>query len=594
LAREWEMAAGFWDGTPRDGNLPTSLLAVIGDGLVVLDAAGRVHYFNPSAQRLLGIPDGADLPFWRYVPELFPQLQCLETIRHQVFEAHISYPERRLLRVTCLPLPRPGEEKLWAVVLHDGSAEEVDRTAAIETGTGAAMQLLIGTMAHEIDNPLNTIHIQLQLLKRRLASVRGHGQELASMAEICEGEVERIHALLVDFLAALRPVKPVWQDVDWAALVRKTVAVRSGELARVHAVLDLPDEPVSVLGDGELLHRALSHVLRNALDATDDGGTIAIHLCCDATSALLRVEDDGKGIPMGAIPHLFQPQFSSKVMGNGLGLVAVQQIVRAHRGTVAIQARDPVGTAVTIGLPLKNPRFPVLEDFRPCALCDGGGPVERAVRHGDCGPAEGCVVQENVRPWPWKGNLPTTAAVREAMQAVDRRFFFGENPHLPADVDAPIPIGFGQTTSQPSLIAHMISMLDLDRLSTVLEIGTGSGYPTAILARLAGEVCTMEIIPELFAGAMARLHSLGMANVRGQNRSGQEPWGGGKMFSKIIVWAACEDVPAILVDQLDSGGIMVLPVGPQEGGQILTAVRRDGNGMLHRQASIAVRFVPFL
>ncbi|MDR3117237.1 MAG: hypothetical protein LBT98_01560 [Puniceicoccales bacterium] len=349
-----------------------AVLEVVQDGLAVLDGTGRARYLNPSARRLLGIPDGADLLLWRYAPELFLPLQNLQLARHQVFEARIAYPERRLLRVTCLPL---SQQFLWALVLHDATEEERRREEAVEDGTGAVLRVLLGSLAHELGNPLNTIRIQLQLLRRKWEPRRGSGRDVASLA-ICEGEVDRMHSLLTHFLDALRPAKPTWQDVDLARLVRHTVAVRSGELERVRLKLDLPAEPVCILGDGELLHRALSHLLRNALEALESGGTIAIRLRCDATAALLEVEDSGVGIPESAIPHLFQPQYSTKEQGNGLGLIAVQQTIRAHRGTVAIRALEAGGTCVILRLPLKNPRFPALGHFRPCALCDGSVPAE--------------------------------------------------------------------------------------------------------------------------------------------------------------------------------------------------------------------------
>jgi two-component sensor histidine kinase len=199
---------------------------------------------------------------------------------------------------------------------------------------------------------------------------------MAALA-ICDGEVDRMHSLLSDSLAALRPVKPAWQDVDLAQLARQTVAARSGELERARLELELPEEPVLILGDGELLHRALSHLLRNALEALEGDGTIALRLRCDAISALLEVEDNGVGISQNAIPHLFQPQYSTKEQGNGLGLIAVQQTVRAHRGTVAIRTLEAGGTVATLRLPLKNPRFPALGHFCPCALCDGEGSTGR-------------------------------------------------------------------------------------------------------------------------------------------------------------------------------------------------------------------------
>lgn len=179
------------------------------------------------------------------------------------------------------------------------------------------------------------------------------------------------------------------------------------------------------------------------------------------------------------------------------------------------------------------------------------------------------------------------------MRAVDRRFFLSDANRPLAAIDAPIAIGFDQTTSQPSLIGHMISLLSLGKDDAVLEIGTGSGYPSAILARLAGEVYTLEIVPELFSSAMDRLGKLKISNLWGKNQSGHVPWGDGKTFSKIVVWAACEELPTVLLDQLRQGGTMVLPIGPHGESQRLAVVKKNADGTWQRSDSIGVRFVPF-
>jgi protein-L-isoaspartate(D-aspartate) O-methyltransferase len=155
--------------------------------------------------------------------------------------------------------------------------------------------------------------------------------------------------------------------------------------------------------------------------------------------------------------------------------------------------------------------------------------------------------------------------------------------------DRPLPIGLGQTISQPYVVAYMTEVLRLTGSERVLEVGTGSGYQAAVLAELAKEVYTIEIVPELAERARADLARLGYRNVQVRLGDGYRGWPEHAPFDAIIVTAAPGHVPQPLVDQLAVGGRMVLPVGSWE--QELLLVERDAQGV-HRERLIDVRFVP--
>jgi protein-L-isoaspartate(D-aspartate) O-methyltransferase len=167
-------------------------------------------------------------------------------------------------------------------------------------------------------------------------------------------------------------------------------------------------------------------------------------------------------------------------------------------------------------------------------------------------------------------------AVARAMAAVPRELFVPTDLQARAYEDRPLAIGSGQTISQPFIVGLMIQALEPDGHGRVLEIGTGSGYQTAILSRLADEVCTIERIPELLAPAVARLQALGVANVRARLGDGTLGWPEAAPFERIVVSAAAPRIPTPLTDQLaDDGGRLVIPVGPEKE-QRLLSVRRRG------------------
>ncbi len=183
--------------------------------------------------------------------------------------------------------------------------------------------------------------------------------------------------------------------------------------------------------------------------------------------------------------------------------------------------------------------------------------------------------------------------VLAAVAEVPRARFVPDDLKQHADDDRPLPIGNGQTISQPFVVAYMTERLRLAGDERVLEIGTGSGYQTAILARLAEEVFSVEIVPELAARARALLHeALGLANVRLRIGDGSEGWPEEAPFDRVIVTAAADAVPPALVGQLAPGGRMILPVGADPWAQVLRVVDRAPDGALSEADLIGVRFVP--
>lgn len=182
--------------------------------------------------------------------------------------------------------------------------------------------------------------------------------------------------------------------------------------------------------------------------------------------------------------------------------------------------------------------------------------------------------------------------VLAAVERVPReRFVPAELRHV-AEADAPLPIGSGQTISQPFVVAYMTAALRLSGEERVLEVGTGSGYQTAILARLARQVYTVEILPELAAAARERLRALGVENVQFREGDGGLGWPEEAPFDRILVTAAAPEVPPALLAQLGAGGRLLLPVGPARGEQRLELHRRAEDGRLEREVLADVRFVP--
>ena len=180
--------------------------------------------------------------------------------------------------------------------------------------------------------------------------------------------------------------------------------------------------------------------------------------------------------------------------------------------------------------------------------------------------------------------------VRTAMGNVPRHLFLPEEKQTYAHVDGPVPIGFGQTISQPYIVALMTAQLEPQPTDRVLEIGTGSGYQAAVLAQLVAEVFTIEIIEPLAQRAEATLRRLGYGNVHLRQGDGSGGWLEAAPFDAVIVTCAPTQVPPPLIEQLKDGGRLVIPLGPVPDQQLTLFHKTQGH--LEIRAVVPVRFVP--
>jgi len=188
----------------------------------------------------------------------------------------------------------------------------------------------------------------------------------------------------------------------------------------------------------------------------------------------------------------------------------------------------------------------------------------------------------------------TDAATLRALRAVPRHEFVPPEYRHDAYGDFPLPIGFGQTISQPYIVGYMTALLRPRPLMRVLEVGTGSGYQAAVLAAIGCEVFTIEIFEALAGGARERLARLGYDRVTVRHGDGFDGWPGEPPFDAVIVTAAAGFIPPPLVRQLRPGGRMVIPVGSVYGIQYLVLVEKTAAGEVRTRQLLPVRFVPLL
>jgi len=194
----------------------------------------------------------------------------------------------------------------------------------------------------------------------------------------------------------------------------------------------------------------------------------------------------------------------------------------------------------------------------------------------------------------WTGRAALAPRVRAALAAVPRHAFLPPEEQASAYDNYPRPIGYGQTISQPYIVALMTELLDPAPGDRVLEVGTGSGYQAAVLSRLVAEVYTVETVPELADAARDRLARMGYANVHVRLGDGASGWPAFAPYDGVIVTAAAPEIPPALLDQLAPGGRMVIPVGAPYAAQELVRVAKDAAGETDRRVVLPVAFVPLV
>jgi protein-L-isoaspartate(D-aspartate) O-methyltransferase len=204
------------------------------------------------------------------------------------------------------------------------------------------------------------------------------------------------------------------------------------------------------------------------------------------------------------------------------------------------------------------------------------------------------IAREAAETASWTGRPSFSPLVMQAMARVPRHAFVPPLQRLFAYENRPLAIGHGQTISQPYIVAVMTDLLDLTPGARVLEVGTGCGYQTAVLAEMADRVFTVELVRELASDARKRLERLGYRNIEMRVADGFRGWPDAAPFDGIIVTAAPTEFPPALVEQLKPGGRLVIPVGPRGDSQMLYRCVRGANGTLVTERKLPVAFVPMI
>jgi PAS domain S-box-containing protein len=358
-------------------NFLETLFNTIEDGVLVVDENGRVLYFNQAVTQLIGLPsDGEGGHITDYLPELDWEKiskadEAGERIMRHEFEIH--YPRSRFLRLYAAPLDGTAIGSAGvALILHDATEARQKTFEAIESERVQALTLLAASVAHEIGNPLNALHIHLQLMERGLKKLKNEDapaskksllrsaspqQEtigrLEQYLDVCKGEIARLDYIITQFLQAIRPAPVQLKLASLNDVVGETLELLRPELenrgltVKTRLGRQLAATPI----DATQMQQVLVNLIKNAMQAMARGGTLTLQTGESSDGVWVSVADTGGGIPQEQIARIFEPFYTTKKKGSGLGLMIVQRIVRAHGGKIEVESRVGQGTTFRIWLP---------------------------------------------------------------------------------------------------------------------------------------------------------------------------------------------------------------------------------------------------
>lgn len=325
------------------------------EGVILLDPEGTVTYVNRAA-----------CGFFGFERELIVGKKLAEGVRGFDWDAlaksggsvsrdlEVLYPENRYLNFYVTAIDE-HEDIGFVMLIRDVTQSRKVTEEKIESERITALTLLAAGVAHELGNPLNSLTIHLQLLERKMKRLKGKEvPKLLEMLTVAQGEIKRLDFIIGQFLAAIRPTQPQLQRTQLHDLLQEAVKFLTPELkqSRVAVHLDLAHAMPPMPLDANQMKQAFYNLIRNAAQAMPDGGTLGITTSYNDFEVRLSFSDSGRGISTASMSNLFQPFYTTRKTGTGLGLLIVRRIIREHGGEIELESREGEGTTVNIYLPL--------------------------------------------------------------------------------------------------------------------------------------------------------------------------------------------------------------------------------------------------
>ncbi len=354
--------SGILTTLARERDLLEKVFNLLGEGIVVTDREGRVSFANRSAESMLvagrGTIEGAVLA--DAVPDAGLRAIVAEALRSRrgilAREMTVKRPAPEHLTVTVVPIENADGAFDGAVfIFRVTTADVLKQERHTQVKRMQAFGMMAAGIAHEVGNPLNSLDIHLQLIERRVGLLKGAGKtELGELLDVAKVEVKRLEGIVSRFLKAARPEPPAFAEGDVPALLDRTLDFMEPEMRRAGIALERRYAPFvpPVMCNADQLRQVFINLLRNAVQAMPRGGSIRVEAGLDRGQVTVSVADSGCGIPEDHLGRIFEPYFTTKDGGSGLGLVIVERLVSEHGGDLVVSSTPGKGTTITVRIPV--------------------------------------------------------------------------------------------------------------------------------------------------------------------------------------------------------------------------------------------------
>jgi len=347
----------------------------IQEGIIVTDSKGRITYLNDAACQLFGVE--ANDSIGKRLDERVRGLDWNALSREGAVsrDMEIFYPANRFINFYSVPLliekkseddktDIGGEQVGHAIILRDITENRRSEQQTIESERLNALTLLAAGVAHEIGNPLNSLNIHLQLIEREARKVDGaKHRELQESVEVARAEINRLDSIISQFLRAIRPTRPQLRPDNVNSIVEEAVRFFAPEIKDRDIVVEQElrsDLPLIDI-DRDQMKQAFYNVIKNSFEAMRARGILRIRTDKDDSHVIIKFTDSGGGMSAENLSRVFEPYFTTKTSGTGLGLLIVRRIVREHGGEMSIESSEGKGLTLTIRLPHVDKRVRMLE-----------------------------------------------------------------------------------------------------------------------------------------------------------------------------------------------------------------------------------------
>lgn len=348
-----------------------NVMNIVREGIVVIDEFGTIDFFNNSASDIIGIDKTTSIGdcIWKYIPAVGKTFQKINKEKIDsdsvcMQEVMVTYPRHMFLRINIVPFVcEKTDECKFVIIILDITRDRQSTEQQIENERFSSIMLLASGVAHELGNPLNSISLRIHIMQKQLKQIKNSQEirKLQQSVDVCLEEISRLDGIIKNFLQAIRPTNLSLTEISINSIINDVKNILEPELLNDNISIYISsDEDKIIVGDKNQLKQVFFNIIKNGAESMAQGGIISINISETESNIEVSVKDKGQGISTDIIDKIFQPYFSTKNTGNGLGLLIVERILREHGAQLDINSRAGEGTEMLIKFQKKDIKVPLL------------------------------------------------------------------------------------------------------------------------------------------------------------------------------------------------------------------------------------------